>query len=71
MITIDLKDLMHRAFLAGFNASSRHYNAEYPFSGCDKQIPRETYETFAQAYEEILESVNAETEAQLMSEGHG
>jgi hypothetical protein len=57
---IDLMELMHRAYVAGFNQSAEGYNAEYPFDFCQKQIERETRENADTKISAILASVQVD-----------
>jgi hypothetical protein len=58
---IDLKELMHRAYVAGFTKSGEGYNAEYPFDYCQEQIERETWEDADTKISAILASVQVDT----------
>lgn len=57
LMQIDLTELLHRAFDAGFLTSSRGYNAEYPFSGDAAQVSRELSAAREDAVSELLASV--------------
>lgn len=54
---VDLKELMSRAYMAGFMDSAQGYNGEHPFSGDVEHATRETSCSREAAINEILQSV--------------